>query len=312
MLLPRRIGEHRATVILVVLVALSLISLASGTQANWVSRYVRTGVSVAATPFWRAMGLTSSTADYVSGLFISYNATRQELQDLRLQLAQTVPDQAALDELRAQNQRLREKLSFANQHSDMSLRLSRVKVIGTFDGTLIIDRGSVHGITEAMSVITPDGIVGVVKNAEPFQSLVYTLHHPDCRVGAMIQRNRSHGIVHGSGSDYSHICRMEYIDMKDEVRPGDIVVTSGGAVFPAGLPIGRIIAPPQGEGLLLKAAYVEPFANPYRLDEVFVVMQAQMDADDLAGWEAPEPRQEAPGIAATMPDGRPLQERLAP
>jgi rod shape-determining protein MreC len=161
-----------------------------------------------------------------------------------------------------------------------------------------------------MCALTPDGVVGIVTKVDPFQSLVYTLHHTQCRIGAMVQRNRALGVVHGSGSDLSHVCRMEYIDMKDEVFEGDIVVTSGSAVFPRGLPLGRVTRV-RDEGALLKTAYIEPFAQPYQIDEVFLVRRVQPSQEELAAFTPPDPRADDSGGHA-MPDTRPLQERWAP
>jgi rod shape-determining protein MreC len=159
-----------------------------------------------------------------------------------------------------------------------------------------------------MCAVTPDGVVGVVARVEPFQSYVYTLHHADCKVGATVRRNRVRGIVHGSGSEFSRICTMRYLDLKDDVRPGDEVVTGGGGVFPTGYPIGKITAV-HGTGSLLKTAYVEPDADPYRLDEVFIVKTAVASIEELAETAPPEA---PPRSAYAMPDERPLQERFAP
>lgn len=187
----------------------------------------------------------------------------------------------------------------------------KVHVIGRFEGTLSIDQGWAQGVHEAMCAISPDGsIVGVVAKVERSQSFIYTLHHTDCRIGAIIKRNRAHGIVRGSGNDFSHICRMEYIDSGDEVLEGDQVVTSGGAVYPSGYPIGTVIGPPQGEGSLLMTALIKPAADPYRLDEVFLVERVQATEEELSGeYAAPDHGEPPEGF---LPETESIQERLAP
>jgi rod shape-determining protein MreC len=219
--------------------------------------------------------------------------------------------QVALRETEAENARLRAMLNFQRSEERLTLKPVKVRetgVFGAFDGTLIIDQGWVHGVRKSMCAMTPEGIVGVVAKVEPFMSFVYTLHHPKCRIGAIIQRNRAFGIVHGSGSDFSHICRMEYIEGEEDVRVGDLVVTSGNSVFPKGYVIGSVIAPPQGTGSLLQSVQVQPAANPYRLDEVFLLERSQPEAEELAGpQEATTPAGGHP-----MPDRRTPQERYAP
>jgi rod shape-determining protein MreC len=208
-------------------------------------------------------------------------------------------------------------LGFRDKVSGLDLVPAEVSVIGWFEGTLIIDQGSVHGIRESMCVLSPEGIIGVVTKAEPYQSLVYTLHHADCRIGSMIERTRAHGVVRGSGSDFTQICQMEYIDSDADVRVNDRVVTSGSSVFPAGYLIGYISAPPEGEGSLLKTALVQPAAQVYQLDEVFVLREATTRPEQLAGPGAARGRG-APVEQAAGPDDEPLivqpslQERYAP
>jgi len=307
----RRIREDRPTAILVALVALSLVSLASGTQAGWISQGVRAGVSIAATPFWKGLSLSRDTAGYVFEFVTSYGAAREEADGLRRELARTLPEVAELRESRAEIRRLSRMLAY--QRGEPRLTFAPAKVSGRFEGTLIVDRGRAQGVRESMCAITPDGVVGVVAKVGPFQSLVYTLHHADCRISAIIQRNRAFGLVKGSGSEFSHICRMEYIEGKDEVLEGDMVVTSGvmsgGPVFPSGLPIGNVIAV-YGEGSLLKTAYIEPAADPYHLDEVMLVEKVQLTQEELTGQEAAHRPLVAGG--APMPDHRSLQERFAP
>jgi len=311
-LLYRRIHEHRSTVVFIVIVLLCLASLASGTQANRITRGIRTAASVAATPFWLAFSYSADAASYVVSFFTSYNAAFEEAETLRAELTSKLPRLVALHELEAENARLREMLEFREREPRLDLQVAtvQVKVIGRFEGALMINQGSMHGVREAMCVMTADGIVGVVAEVQPFQSFVYTLHHADCRIGAMVERTRAFGLVRGSGSDVSHICRMEYIDIKDEIRPGDLVVTSGGAVFPKGYPIGVISAIPESGGATLRTAYVRPLADPYRLDEVFLVRRAQPSPEELSGWTPPEPVD--PDDDAAMPDSRTLQERYAP
>lgn len=309
--LSRRITENRPTILFAALVFVSLLSLAYGVQGNWVIQQVRTAVSVVATPFLRAMTGTAQTLNYATTFFTSYSASRDKVETLEAELADRVADSVALADVREENTRLRRMLDFKERDSRLTLKPVKVHVIGRFEGTLSIDQGWAQGVHEAMCAISPNGsIVGVVAKVERSQSFIYTLHHTDCRIGAVIERNRAHGIVRGSGNDFSHICRMEYIDSGDEVLKGDHVVTSGGAVYPSGYPIGTVIEPPQGEGSLLMTALIKPAADPYALDEVFLVERVQSTAEELAGGYTPPTQGDAP--EGFLPETESIQERLAP
>ena len=96
--------------------------------------------------------------------------------------------------------------------------------------------------------------------------------------------------------------------MKDQIGNGDRVVTMGTGVYPAGRPIGTVTGVEAGK-TLQKKARVQPDANLASLDEVFVITQALVPAEEMRGQPRP---QGAVSRAYPMPDERSPQERYAP
>ena len=144
----------------------------------------------------------------------------------------------------------------------------------------------------------------------------------------MIGRDkRVRATVHGSGSDFSHICRLEHIDTKDIVRVGDDVFTCGSGIFPAEYPIGKIVEV-ENSGTLFQVAYMEPYADPYSVDEIFLVKRAQPTLGELTGYDMAAEQPVVPPsppvddgpkkpvkndkTAFALPDTRSMQERYAP
>jgi rod shape-determining protein MreC len=305
-LFGRRIHDNRSTTILIVLVCLSLVCLASDTRAAIIGEALRTGVSVVIHPFWVALNAVQRGAEYTAGFVFDYHQARKEVENLRREVSELVVRAADRTELLAENARLREMLLF--QRGETALTLLPAKVMASqLDGTLRIDLGSKHGIREDMGVLTNDGVIGIVAQADPFQSTVYTLNHPRCKITAIIERSRVASWVQGSGSQLSDLCNLVYIDMAEEIRPGDLVVTNSSIRFPRGIPIGTIVEEDPGS-LLLKAASVKPAANPYKAEEVFVVIHAQPNPEDLTGPVV----QQVASAAPAMPDLRTEQEKFAP
>lgn len=312
MISARRLREHRPTIIFVVLVLLSLASLAMGTRSSPIRDGIHAVVSVTKYPFLVVMNAVTEKVDYAAKFIFSYNAAFEEARITRERLASLMQHATQRHELAAENQRLRRQLGFLRNEQGINLEL--VGVIESFKGHLTIDRGSMHDIADPMCAVTDRGVVGVITQVDLLSSNVVTLHNPECRISAMIDRNRVRGIVHGSNSDLSRYCTMRYIDMKDDVRKGDLVVASPGSIFPTGYPIGRI-AEIDETGSLWKLAYVEPVVDPYRLDEVFILRQAVAPPDVMAGPAAPEENAgpvETSSVAPPVPDTRPLQQRYAP
>ncbi|HOJ69520.1 MAG TPA: rod shape-determining protein MreC [Candidatus Hydrogenedentes bacterium] len=320
--LLRMLSEHRPKVVFAVLVILSVISLLVGSQGSLVQRGLYRVVSAISYPFLVGREVASGAGKWAWGLVAGYAELESEREALREQLTVSRAAAARTRELEAENRALRDALRFIQETPELVLEPARV--LERYKGMLRIDRGARHGIRPGMGVIAPEGVVGIVSETADFMSTVATLHHMDCRVGAMVLRNRLRaydGVIHPAGTDLSGLCTMEYIDMKEEVRVGDLVVTSPESVFPAGLPIGRISAVNSVEGSLYKNAEVTVFTDPYRLDMVFLVRRSVDDPFWLAGPAADyldlyESAQSATGEAVAEgvpnPDTRPLQERLAP
>lgn len=319
MSLSRRISEQRPTVILAILVLLSLTSLATGERGNLVTRSVSTVVSVVAYPFWQALNHTENAVSYVTGFVTAYSSARTEAHRLREEIGALTPRIADRDSLEAENRRLRRLLEFEQSQSRLSFLPAEVvslpedplsaEIISNSSGVLIVNRGSIHGVKEAMCAMTPDGVVGIVIKVEPALSYVATLHSDYCKIGAMISRDRRiWATVHGSGKEYSHICRMEYIDAKDVVRVGDEVLTRGSGIFPSEYRIGTIVDLQKG-GSLFQVAYIEPAADPYAIDELFLVARAQPRLAEMVGQTQPDA---VDRMAFAMPDERSIQERFAP
>lgn len=287
---------------------MSLGSLVTGTSAGFIGDALRRTVALTAYPFVMTMDFASRATDYAFNLVFDYDAFRSENASLRRELAMMKTALADVHELRLEQGRLKNLLELRRDAPGLTLVAARV--LESYKGILKIDRGSRYGISESMGVISENGVVGVVIEADVLTANIATLHHIDCKVGAMIHRNRIRaydGIVHAGGSNVNLFCTMDYIDLKDDVRVGDLVVTSPESLFPSGYPIGAVSAI-RGGGSLWKTAEIDPAVDPYRLSEVYVILRAAPEAEELEG---PLPEAVA-SVAPEMPDQRSLQERYAP
>ena len=313
-ILLRRIGENRPFVTLVVLCTLSLLSLFTGIQSTIIHNGINRAVSATAYPFLITKYWIEGNSLYLFDLIFQYNASIGQIVTLEREQTNLKQSLVRARELHAQNIRLREMLHF--QRANPNFKLMPVNVIQSARGMLTIDRGTLHGLRTSIGVITANGVVGVITEVSDFSASVATMHDSDCKVGAMVVRNRLRaydGIIHAGGNDLSRICTMQYIDTKDDVRLGDIVVTSAESLFPRGLPIGIISRVQQVDGLL-RTAEVMPAVDPYQLDEVFVILSFGEGAEELTGPTAtqanifPAPAGPGPPLA----DQQNMQERYAP
>lgn len=311
--LTRYISEHRPEFILAVLSFLSLVSLASGTSSTIIRSALSSAVSWTGYPILYARAELEEAATYSFDFLWNYNALREENEAYRRVQTELQVIQARKEELAAENRRLRGMLNFAR--SEDRLTLMPARVIGNLRGMLTIDAGGLHGIEPRMGVITADGVVGMITEVDDLTASVATLHHRDCRVAAMVYRNRVRaydGVVKANGTDYNYICTMDFIDMKNDVRPGDILVTNPESLFPAGLHVGKVSVVHETGGALWRWAEVEPAVDPYVLDEVFVVTRYVPEEEYFTGSGRQDTYRQAMSMAPKVPDDRTIQERFAP
>lgn len=133
---------------------------------------------------------------------------------------------------------------------------------------MTIDKGSSHGLQPDMAVISPAGVVGRVILPSARAAKVQMLIDRNAAAGALIERTRVQGIVVGQGD----ALLMKYVPGTADVKPGDLVVTSGiDRVYPKGFVIGTVEAVDRGPGTYHEIA-VRPAVDFSRLEEVLVVL----------------------------------------
>jgi rod shape-determining protein MreC len=145
--------------------------------------------------------------------------------------------------------------------------------------TLIISRGSRDGVQPHDLVISRDGVVGYVAEADPITATVVLLTDQNSTLGARIQRSgsRAVGLCRGNNSP---LLAMTDLDNEADVKPGDLVVTSGlSRLYPKNLEgspprdliIGVVVKVQSDPASVGKVALVRPKVNYDRMEEVYVL-----------------------------------------
>ena len=193
---------------------------------------------------------------------------------------------AKVNELQMQIERNREDVLEAKrlrgmlglQDADIGRHIV-ARVIGRDPGrsqTVTIDKGRSHGVRPDSAVITPAGIVGRVIHSSNFFSIVQLILDSQSAVGVMVQSTRRLGVLKGTGG---RGLDLEYIDDDNDLKNGEIFVTSGqDRIYPKGLPVGVItsVGPRRG---LFKSVEIRPSADLGRLEEVLCIVDRPQDID---------------------------------
>lgn len=222
------------------------------------------------------------TDDFVA-YFRDNKAVRQENEELKKRIAILEENIYKLKEQELENERLQKLLNY-EEDKEKNYELLLAKVISrdpnNWYKTIIINRGSQHGIIPDMTVVTHDGLVGMVIGVTKNTAEVLLILDAEGAVGARVLENRyTPGVVTGTGrSDYLQMIHLPH-DMP--IERGHTVVTSGlGGLYPKGIRIGTVAEVNMEASGLIKNALIEPFVDFDRLEEVFVILQVKSPEPD--------------------------------
>ncbi len=274
---------------------------------------LRYWVNAAAMPFER---ITQRLGDGVVGTWSNYidlRHTRQQNAALQQQIAQMRLEEAAFAEDAIQGHRLQTLLDFQQHYVAKTIA---AQVIGTSGSDqsrmLILDKGRAEGLKPDMAVITPNGIVGKLRDVFPHTAQLLLLNDQTSGAGVVLQATRIRAIVRGTPTGRLQIGNLT---ADSRIKPGEVVLTSGGdLVYPRGLNVGTIDSiAPDPDHQPYTAIVVKPAANLFQLEEVLVIAQTQTNITPQAQQDLARGASAAEAIGAQADTRRAadlLSERL--
>ena len=206
--------------------------------------------------------------------YLDLRHVRQQNQELREQVGRLQLEQATLLEDARQGQRLQQLLAFKEHYIYSTVPTQVIGTAGTDQSRILyVDKGAKDGLKPDMAVITPDGIVGKLKDVYAHTSQVLVISDQTSGAGVLLESTRLRGVLRGNALGQPQIINML---PDDRVKPGERVITSGGdQIYPRGLPVGvvdRVVADTQNPPYL--DIIIKPAANLGHLEELLVITQA--------------------------------------
>jgi rod shape-determining protein MreC len=212
------------------------------------------------------------------GSYVDLRGVRAENEALRTRLAEL---EVRFQEQRTLAERSERLQSLLDLKPSFTAPTLAAEVIAGYANpgmlTVTIDRGSGDGVQENMAVIAPTGVVGrVIGPVAAHAARVQLIIDHNAAAAAVTERTRSGGMVVGQDGDPP--LRMELVSNLADVKPGDLVVTSGAdGIYPKGFNIGRVESSERGKELY-RSITVRPLADFRSLEEVFVVLREARSA----------------------------------
>ena len=231
--------------------------------------------------------------------YADLRGVRRQNEELQQEIERLRMEQVKLRQDADQARRLQALLDFRQKFVDETVTAQVIATSGTEQSRVItIDKGSHDHIRPDMAVITPDGIVGKVKEVFPLSSQVLMINDHDSGAGVILESSRLQGILKGTSFGELQITDI----MSDEkVDAGEHVITSGGdRIYPKGLSVGTVIsASPDRDNDPFLSIRVKPSADLRRLEEVLVI--TKMTEETPAVASGPSSQRAADILAQRLP-----------
>ncbi|MDD6933258.1 MAG: rod shape-determining protein MreC [Eubacteriales bacterium] len=255
----------------------------------------------------------SSAAGGVKNFFSNwrnYDKLQREYETLEMTNEELSLKLSGVEETEQENARLKVLLDAQDAYEALDPIYAKViaRDPGQWFDTFTINRGTAHGVTEGMSVVTGAGLVGYVYEAGLTYAKVLTIIDTRSAVAVLVQRTRDNGVMRGEVTEASDSaeCYTYYLPNVNNIMPGDVIVTSGtDSLYPKGLTIGEVIAVSQETSSDGSYVIVSPYVDFRHVEEVLVLRTVVETQESLPVVATPTPAPEVTPrpSASVLPDG---------
>lgn len=257
-----RSWTHRFTFVLLVAFAFGLM-LIGKPDSVLVSR-LRMMVTDITAPVISAVSRPIDAARETANDVQDYFALKAENEALKRQNDTLMEWQRVARELQAENASLRDLLNFQPGPKVSFVTASVVAdASSSFVRSLIVLGGTKAGVARGQAAVTGAGLAGRVLEVGDRSARILLITDINARVPVVAERSRDQAVLAGRNSDLPELL---YLSRDSDVKVGDRIVTSGqGGVFPAGLPVGEVVATKDGH------VQVQPFVDFSRLEHIRLI-----------------------------------------
>lgn len=261
-----------------ILIAVLLILFAFMLRAAWTGGLAPLTSQVLALITNPIQKISASISHDTKAFFDRYaraDETTKENEELKEKIRELNQKLVDYDKFKQENAQLKEFLEIKEENPDFDFEPATVIGRDTSDRfhSFTIDKGSFAGIEVRDTVITADGLVGVITEVGLTYAKVLTILDVSIEIAAYDTRTKDIGISTGriDLADEGK-CQLTLLPRESGASKGDLVVTSGfGGLYPKGLIIGEIEeVKTESHGISLFAV-IKPTADIKNVKDVLVI-----------------------------------------
>ncbi len=248
---------------------------------------LRKGVGTALFPVQWALLKPRNAAMASTEYVADVNRLRSENAELRAVELANAKTLLRVEQLAAENAQIRALMGAREQTVTKSIGAEVLyETRDAFTRKFVIDKGQNSQIKLGMPVIDAKGLLGQITRVFPLTAEITVVNDRNAAIPAQVQRTGQRTVAFG-GAEGGQI-ELRYLPANADVKEGDVVATSGlDGVFPAGLPIGKVIKFDRAGAFA--RALLEPIAT---VDNTRMLLVLLVDNDALPSRPPLEPASE--------------------
>jgi len=254
------------TFVTLLVIGVLLMTIDVRLEGKGVVEVVRSGAQAIIAPLQEAASLLVNPAADMFDSLTHVASLREENIALRAELAEAEADLVAVQDQLALLALLEQLYELDSAGPELGQTVANV--IGKVDAAFVVDKGTNDGVVVGQPVIDTNGyVVGTVRTVTSGSATIVPI--TTGRNGLTVLVNAQVGTL--TPQVNTSEMRLLIGDAREPVLQGDRVVTSAGSTsYPAGLPVGVVIADAAPESNSL-AATVEPYMNTDTLRLVVIL-----------------------------------------
>jgi rod shape-determining protein MreC len=290
-------GRSAAGLRFTIFAIISVVLMYLDQRQQWSAR-LRYGLQAAAYPVQLIAASPARGWRWLSDAAATRDSLRAENLQLRTNQQTLQLSQLRLQALEAENLQLRGLKSALPQLVRKSLLAEVISVETTLvRQRLIINKGTRDGVFLNQVALDATGILGQVASVGPWSAEIILLTDPEHALPVQVTRNQLRSVAVGSGRVDQVL--LPFLAVNADVKSGDMLISSGlGGVFPAGLPVAKVIGVSRAPNQLLAQITAAPTSQADRVREVLLVeFDAANAATPVTDPQLLNPGAAKPGVA---------------
>lgn len=235
---------------------------------NFFSQGIKNIIYSISSPFQKIFWQIGQRSSNSLAPFLMVGRLKTENTELNIKNQQLLAELSLLEELKLENQILREALN-TNLQKDFKFITAKVISKDASKDSILIDKGSGEGILKDMPVINQQKVLfGKISDVYKNFSRINLISDKSFVFDVKTQ-NEIYGIIKGNGNLNLH---LDLITRDADLKEGDILMTSSlGGSFPKNLLVGKTLKVIKEDTKTFQTANIEPFFALKNTDILLVI-----------------------------------------